>query len=194
MEIFLRRHSTTQSNLLRQYTGSTDVPLCEEGIALAKRQPARPDVGLVYVSSLRRTAQTAHIFYPNAAQQAVPGLDEMSFGAFEGHSWEDMQYDAAYAAWVDSGGTAPCPGGESREGFTERCCAAFLAILQKAGEEEELHIVAHGGTLMALMSEYGLPRRDYYDWLAPGCGGYRLRLAWEGEQPALHLLEEIRIL
>lgn len=196
MEIILRRHATTQSNLERRYTGLTDHPLCAEGIELAGRQPRRPEVEIVYVSGLRRTAETARILYPNAALVPVPGLNEMSFGAFEGRSWEEMKDDADYRAWVDSGGLARCPGGEDRAEFIARSSEALLGILQRAEAEnaQEVHIVSHGGTLMALMSAFGRPPRDYFDWLSTNCGGYRLRLEWEGEEPVLHLLEEIEVL
>lgn len=195
MEIILRRHSTTQNNLVRRYTGLTDEPLCKEGVALAERQPKRPDVGRVYVSGLRRTAETARILYPNAQLVPVPGLNEMSFGVFEGRSWEEMKDDADYQAWVDSGALGRCPGGETRAEFIARSGEAFRGILKEAGAEgaQEVYIVSHGGTLMALMSAFGRPKQDYFDWLSTNCGGYRLRLEWEGDTPALYLLEEIAV-
>ena len=33
-------------------------------------------------------------------------------------------------------------------------------------------ILAHGGTQMALMEQYGLPKKDYYSWCGPNGGGY----------------------
>lgn len=193
MDIIIRRHATTESNKSRRYTGSSDVPLCEEGIILARRQPKRLDVNHVFVSGLVRTATTARILYPAATQHPVAGLDEMNFGAFEGRSWEEMKGEPDYAAWMESGGLARCPGGEDRAGFIRRCRAAFGQVVESARalKLDEVHIVAHGGTMMALLSEYGRPPRDYYDWLVGNCAGYRLGLEWEDGRPALHLLEEI---
>ena len=43
-----------------------------------------------------------------------------------------------------------------------------------ADGEELLVILAHGGTQMAAMERYALPRRDYYAWCGPNAGGYVL--------------------
>lgn len=195
MDIVIRRHSTTESNKSHRYTGSSDVPLCEEGVILARRQPKRLDAGHVFVSGLARTAVTARILYPGAVLHPVPGLDEMNFGIFEGRSWEEMEHDPDYRAWIDSGGLSRCPGGEDRAGFIQRCQRALAQVLEEARALElaEVHIVAHGGTMMALLSEYGRPARDYYDWLVGNCAGYRMGLEWEGKRPVLNLFEEIEV-
>ena len=43
-----------------------------------------------------------------------------------------------------------------------------------AAGEERLAIVAHGGTQMAVLERYVLPRRDYYAWQGPYGGGFVL--------------------
>jgi broad specificity phosphatase PhoE len=35
-------------------------------------------------------------------------------------------------------------------------------------------VVAHGGTMMAILSRYADEPRDYYDWLVGNCCGYRI--------------------
>jgi alpha-ribazole phosphatase len=79
-----------------------------------------------------------------------------------------------------------CPGGESRAEFSERACSAFLSILdmehldmerkitpekKRESNSEDLIVVSHGGTQMAILERWGRPARDYYDWQRPcGCG------------------------
>ena len=62
-----------------------------------------------------------------------------------------------------------CPDGERKDDFSNRICNAFSALVDKAlaDGEELLVILAHGGTQMAAMERYALPRRDYMRGAAP---------------------------
>ena len=170
MKLFLVRHGMTAGNERRCYLGVTDEPLCPQGRAALA--PLDESLETVYVSPLLRTRETAAILFPNARQIPVEGLREMDFGAFEGKNYEDLSDDLAYRAWVEANCEPPCPGGESRAQFMDRTCRAFESLVDEAltRREARLVIVAHGGTAMAVGSRYGLPRRDYYDWM-PGNGG-----------------------
>lgn len=124
-ELYLIRHGKTYGNTLGRYIGTTDEELCEEGREALKRlkagrdfAAARPDV--VYASPLKRCVQTAEILFPEIPVKLVPDLRECDFGAFENKNYKELSGNAAYQAWIDSGGTLPFPGGESREAFQER--------------------------------------------------------------------------
>lgn len=179
MEVILRRHAMTAGNRLKQYIGSTDEPLCEEGELMARRCGSGPDrgVGRIYCSPMRRAVRTGRIFYPAAEVELVPALREMDFGVFESKSYEDLAGDPVYQEWLDTNCQAPCPGGESMEQFSRRVCLGFEALLEQAAArgEGQVVIVAHGGTLMAIMGAYAVPRRGYFDWQTPNCGGYEGR-------------------
>ena len=185
-EILILRHGRTEGNALHRYNGVTDEPLSPEGIeALAARR--YPAAELVYVTRLRRTRETAAILFPGAYQITVPGLREMDFGDFEGRSYLDMEHDAAYRAWVDSGCLSHIPNGECRADFLRRIGTAFRALL-RTDRSDRLTIVAHGGTLMAVCSLFVDPSRDYFDWQPKNGGGYLLRTT---EDPTrLELIEE----
>ena len=73
----------------------------------------------------------------------------------------EMEHDAAYRAWIDGDCTARCPNGESRAAFCERTCAAFALLLKEAAarEKQTLTIVAHGGTMRAVMERVLRRRR-----------------------------------
>ena len=179
MEVTILRHGKTDANRTHAYCGRyNDIGLSDEGIALAKEMGEDATLARVYVTPLVRTQQTARLLFPAAEQVVVEGLAEMDFGDFENRTYKDMENDAAYRAWVDSGCELPCPNGESRAEFTARNCAAFDELVREAAKrgEERLVIVAHGGTLMSIMGEYGRPKRAYWEWISQGCCGYRFEI------------------
>ena len=113
-ELYLIRHGKTYGNTLGRYIGTTDEELCEEGREALKRlkagrdfAAARPDV--VYASPLKRCVQTAEILFPEIPVKLVPDLRECDFGAFENKNYKELSGNAAYQAWIDSGGTLTFP-------------------------------------------------------------------------------------
>ena len=190
--IYLLRHGETAYNAEKRYQGVRDIPLSDAGRAKLRRADFSPRT--VYVSPLCRARESASILFPTAAQTVVPGLREMCFGAFEGRNYEEMEQNPAYRAWVDGGCMGRCPGGESRVEFSERVCAAFERLADAAvrAGENTLVIAAHGGTQMAVLERYAVPRRDYYAWCAPNGGGYILCAdRWQSEK-TLELVREVR--
>lgn len=192
MKIYLLRHGETAWNAQGRYLGRTDLPLTPSGreaLGQADFAPAR-----VYVSPLRRTAETAEILFPSAEQAVVPDFREMDFGVFEGRSWRDMEDFSPYREWVDGNCRGPIPDGESMERFCARACAAFEDLMDRAAEAGEalLAIVAHGGTQMAVMERFALPRRDYFSWRGPLGGGFVLDGSRWREERLLTLLDTVR--
>ena len=191
MTILLVRHGRTRFNDERRYQGRLDVPLSAAGAAELTAAEFAPET--VCVSPLRRAQQTADIVFPRARKKiAVPEFAEMDFGAFEGRTADEMADDPAYRAWVASGATLPCPGGESFASFSARVCAAFETLMRD-WQGETLAIVAHGGTLCALMDRYAVPERGYFDWMCGNGCGYRLdgdAALWR-ERRKLRLVEPV---
>ena len=192
MRIYLLRHGETRYNAEKRYLGRTDIPLSPKGREELDRADFSPET--VYVSPLRRTAETAEILFPEARLIPVPDLREMDFGIFEGRTYLDMADLSAYREWVDGGCLGQIPGGEGKADFCERVCAAFAALADRAAEngENPLVIVAHGGTQMAVMERYALPRRDYFGWLGPYGGGYVLDAALWKRERVLKLVETVQ--
>ncbi|MBR3560863.1 MAG: histidine phosphatase family protein [Oscillospiraceae bacterium] len=193
MSIWLLRHGRTQFNDERRYQGMLDIPLSPVGAAELRAAEFAPET--VYVSPLRRSQETARIVFPDARQIVVDDFAEMDFGAFDGRTADEMAEDAAYRAWVDGDCTARCPGGESRAAFCDRSCAAFERLLDdgKTCQGKLLVIVAHGGTLRAVMERFALPERDYFDWMSGNGGGYRLSFdaaLWDARRK-LRLVERV---
>ncbi|MCC8139669.1 MAG: histidine phosphatase family protein [Lachnospiraceae bacterium] len=182
-EILLLRHGKTTGNLEHRYVGCcTDEPLCEEG----RRELAgkkMPPVRLLYVSPMKRCTETAELLWPqHPPLRIVPNLRETDFGDFENKNHEELSGNPDYQAWVDSGGALPFPNGETTEFFRKRCCNAFEQIVEELRESQEegprvapnilrTGIVAHGGTIMAILERFGFPKMDYFDYqVKNGCG------------------------
>jgi len=187
MLIYLLRHGETDWNAEKRYQGLTDIPLSERGRAALGRADFAPE--RVYVSPLRRAAETAAVLFPGAEQIAVPGLREMDFGSFEGRNADEMADDPAYRAWVEGGCSGRCPGGEDWAEFSARTCAAFSRLMEAASDP--LVVVAHGGTQMAVLERYGRPARPRYGWLSPNGGGFLLECGDWSKRRELSLLKEV---
>lgn len=182
MRVLLIRHGLTALSEAHRYQGRIDTPLSPAGRAVLR--PAADAPAAVFHSPLLRAAETAQVLFPASDRIAVPDLREMDFGTFEGRGWWEMEQDADYRAWVDGGCLGQCPGGESREEFSERVCAAFSGLMAQAFAQEayELVVVAHGGTQMAVLERWGVPERDYYRWqTACGSGWVLDAPGWPGK-------------
>ena len=188
-ELILIRHGKTAGNLLGRYIGSrTDEPLCDEGREeLAGKQ--LPEVERLYVSPMKRCVETAEILWPGfdrKKMQKVTDLRECDFGDFENKNYKELSGNGDYQAWIDSNGTLPFPNGESMDAFKSRCLEAFARIVEEvSGAEQEwiasgktgifrAGIVVHGGTIMAILEQYGCPKAAYFDYQVKNGCGYRL--------------------
>ena len=188
-ELILIRHGKTAGNLLGRYIGSrTDEPLCDEGReGLAGKQ--LPEVERLYVSPMKRCVETAEILWPGfdrKKMQKVTDIRECDFGDFENKNYKELSGNGDYQAWIDSNGTLPFPNGESMDAFKSRCLEAFARIVEEvSGAEQEwiasgktgifrAGIVVHGGTIMAILEQYGYPKAAYFDYQVKNGCGYRL--------------------
>ena len=188
-ELILIRHGKTAGNLLGRYIGSrTDEPLCDEGREeLAGKQ--LPEVERLYVSPMKRCVETAEILWPGfdrKKMQKVMDLRECDFGDFENKNYKELSGNGDYQAWIDSNGTLPFPNGESMDAFKSRCLEAFARIVEEvSGAEQEwiasgktgifrAGIVVHGGTIMAILEQYGYPKAAYFGYQVKNGCGYRL--------------------
>ena len=148
---------------------------------------------IVYVSPYLRAMQTADILFPDAGKVEIPEFAECRFGEFEYKNYAELNGNPDYQRYIDSGGTTAFPGGETKAEFTDRVMRGFEKVFVDAESREEqkrlrcdvslrietahtslsdtIIIVAHGGTIMALMDQLSEPHKDYFDWqVKPGEG------------------------
>lgn len=186
-KLILIRHGKTYGNTLAKYIGSrTDESLCEEGVCLLKEKEY-PDAERIYASPMKRCRETADLLYPKVKRTEVPSFRECDFGIFENKNYQELSDHPAYQAWIDSNGTLPFPEGESMEEFRERCCKGFEACMENIlkNKFQQVALVVHGGTIMSIMSRYGLPVRDYFSWQLKNGEYYELSVEkelWEKER------------
>lgn len=181
-EVCLIRHGKTRGNLEGRYVGRTDEPLDpSEAARLTVPSGDAPD--LIFISPMRRCRQTADILFPGCGMIEIPEFTEIDFGTFEYHTWTELSGRTDYQTWIDSGGRLPFPDGESQDGFRRRVLTGFGRMCRMIADFSEdvdensdgrtvrAAAVVHGGTIMALLSELGVPRRDYFSWhVENGCG------------------------
>ena len=177
IKLWLIRHGKTEGNKLARYIGTTDEPLCQEGTDFLKKMDY-PEVQDIYVSPLKRCVQTAEILFPGKPVHIIEELAECDFGEFENKNYKELEGNAKYQAWIDSNGTLPFPGGESREAFKSRNLRGFDRAVTGCirNHISEAALVVHGGTIMNIMEEYADIRKPFYEWHVKNGGGYEVEL------------------
>lgn len=157
IRICLIRHGSTPGNEAQRYVGITDDPLSEAGaqaLRIAADSGRYPPVQAVYTSPLLRCRQTAGILYPAHTPVPVPELAEYDFGPFENKTHGDLKQNLSYRRWIADRGMSGVPGGEDMRAFHARCMGGFEKSVSGAlaGGLTAVAVVAHGGTIMMLMS------------------------------------------
>lgn len=145
--------------------------LCSEGITLIDRQAPilqkyKPD--LLFVSPMLRCRETAARLFPNIAQKIVPDFRECDFGQFEGKNYLELSGNAAYQAWVDSGRHAALSRRRIQRSLSSSHLQSDFYIVQE-NTVDTIAIIAHGGTMMSILSVYEIQKKDYFDWNIPHC-------------------------
>jgi broad specificity phosphatase PhoE len=151
-EVVLARHGETEWSRELKHTGSTDVPLTDEG----KRQAQRLGEALrgrafahVLASPLRRALETARLagFEPGLRDE----LQEWDYGDYEGRRTAEIREQApGWTVW-----TQPVPNGETIEEVGKR---ADRVLEELRSVDGDVLMFAHGHVLRVLAARWlGLP-------------------------------------
>lgn len=169
--LLLARHGLTTWNALGRFQGQTDVPLSEIGqgqaAALGKRL-ASAQIDAIYASDLQRARATAEAIHSHHScpLYVEPGLREMSFGQWEGLTYDEIQArdpDFLDRWQADMLNLAP-PGGETLAQVAGRVKTVTGKITATHPEGNVL-LVAHGGTLQVLLCQFlGLSPQAYWQF------------------------------
>ena len=190
--LILVRHGQTNSNIEHRWQGWLDTPLNELGRVQAAQVAQRlswrkGQIHTLYSSPLARAYHTAK---PIAAALDLPihlveGLKEFHFGEVEGLTTPQFQarFPQFFEKWQDKSDTTfAYPGGESRAGFYERVGETMDCIVARH-PEDTLVVVAHGGTLRAILTHYFPQRQELWqDFSAEHCSLTHLRLNGRGAE------------
>lgn len=156
MDVFAIRHGETAWSLSAQHTGTTDIPLTENGRQLATRlRPvlARQSFGLVLTSPLGRARETCELAGVGGSSVTDPDLTEWNYGEYEGLTPKQIhEADPDWLIFRDG-----CPGGESPEQVGAR---VDRVIARVRGADGNVALFAHGHILRVLAARWiGLPTR-----------------------------------
>jgi alpha-ribazole phosphatase len=196
IEIIMLRHAATKGNTEKRYIGITDEPILEsEEAGLKNLSGHLGNIDMVFVSPMLRCRMTADCVFPGAEQLIIPSFREMDFGRFENKNYQELSGDPAYQKWIDSGGTMAIPGGESMETFRQRTLEGFDEMMEicRNNGYKRMAVVAHGGTIMSILSSYARPSGGYYDFQVGPREGYVVVLdPLKYHEDGMRILRDIR--
>jgi probable phosphoglycerate mutase len=152
--IFLIRHGETAWTLSGQHTSTTDIPLTENGRAIASGLGpvlAGIDVGLVLTSPLRRARDTCELAGFGGRCEIDRDLMEWNYGEYEGLTSAEIK--AGVPGWMlfrDG-----CPGGETPEQVGAR---TDRVIARVRGLDKDVALFGHGHAFRVFAARWlGLP-------------------------------------
>jgi beta-phosphoglucomutase family hydrolase len=154
MQVFAIRHGETAWSLSGQHTGTTDLPLTDNGRRLAARMRpllAKIPFALVLCSPMRRARETCELAGFGDRAVIDPDLVEWNYGKYEGLTPDQIEKVApGWMVFRDGcpSGEAPDQIGARVDRVTDRCRAAG----------GDVALFAHGHVLRVLAARWiGLP-------------------------------------
>jgi broad specificity phosphatase PhoE/ribonuclease HI len=156
--LVLLRHGETPLSVERRFSGLGDPALTDNGLAQAaaaavklSRDPYKLDA--IITSPLTRARQTAEAVARSTGLDVETDEDlrEADFGAWEGHTFTEIQrqWPAELAAWLADPDVAP-PGGESFTTVTDRVARAQRRIIERY-EGRTVLVVSHVTPIKTLL-------------------------------------------
>jgi len=153
-KVYVVRHGETAWSLSGQHTGVTDIPLTENGRAVARRlQPilVTESFSLVLTSPLSRARETCELAGLGNLAVIEPSLVEWNYGEYEGLT--PKQIRAMRPGWMIF--RDGCPGGETPQQVGER---ADRVIARARAASGDVALFAHGHIFRVLVARWiGLP-------------------------------------
>lgn len=171
MKVIFIRHGKTEGNKYKRYIGSTDEPLCEEGIA-ELGTVKYPECDILVSSPMARCRQTAEIIYPDMDYSVCENFRECDFGMFEGKNYTELADVPEYQKWIDGNAEDPFPDGEDPYDFRRRCVCEFEKLAASVPEKCTAALIVHGGVIMSVLEKYAYPQKAFYEWSTENGHGY----------------------
>ncbi len=151
MKIYLMRHGETDLNKKRCFYGNLDISINQRGKEQAQiLHTLMQDIPVdkVYVSSLRRSQETAQLVFPASIPIPLKNLDEKGFGLWEGLTADQIQerFPLEWETWLAEPFTYKPPEAEDFGDFQDRVWTEIDRII-KDYPNQSLALVAHLGVL-----------------------------------------------
>ena len=199
-QLFLIRHGQTVGNVQHVWHGWTEGELTPLGVQQAEATALRlrseqarhlaacgETFDALYSSPLCRAWRTAEIIGQSLdlSPLAHEGLKEIWFGEIEGLTIDEFAvcYPEVHRRWSNRSDVSfTWPGGENRTAFHQRARRAIQEITS-GHEGQSIIVVAHGGTLRAILADLFPVRLGQWWTNALGnCSLTRVRLTTDGPQ------------
>jgi probable phosphoglycerate mutase len=154
VNVFAIRHGETARSLSGQHTGTTDIPLTDNGRRFAERMRpvlAEKAFALALCSPLQRARETCDLAGLGDAVVIEPDLVEWNYGQYEGLTPKQIHEGAPGWLIFRDG----CPGGE----MPEQVGARVDRVISRArAANGDVALFAHGHVLRVLAARWiGLP-------------------------------------
>jgi probable phosphoglycerate mutase len=146
VNVFAIRHGETVWSLSGQHTGTTDIPLTDNGRRLAERMRpvlAKNAFALVLCSPMQRARETCELAGLGDTGVIDPDLVEWNYGEYEGLT--PRQIHEATPGWLIF--KDGCPGGEAPEQVGARVDRVIARARAAPGD---VALFAHGHVLRVL--------------------------------------------
>jgi broad specificity phosphatase PhoE len=154
VSVFTIRHGETEWSLNGRHTGTTDIPLTDNGRRLAEllgRVLTREAFALVLVSPLQRARETCELAGLGGTAIIDADLVEWNYGEYEGLTPRQI-HEAAPGWLIFRDG---CPGGEAPGQVGAR---VDRVIARARAVDGDVALFAHGHVLRVLVARWlGLP-------------------------------------
>jgi broad specificity phosphatase PhoE len=150
VDVFVIRHGETEWSLSGQHTGTTDIPLTENGRRLAAQlRPilAKKSFAQVLTSPLQRARETCELAGLGAQAVVDPDLMEWNYGDYEGLTSEKIHESAPGWLIFENG----APGGETPEQVGTR---VGRVIARARAAQGDVALFAHGHVLRVLAARW----------------------------------------
>jgi broad specificity phosphatase PhoE len=145
-KVFAIRHGETEWSLNGRHTGTTDLPLTENGRRLAERMRSvlgKETFALVLVSPMRRARETCDLAGLGETAVIDRDLMEWNYGAYEGLTTSHIRESSPGWMLFRDG----CPDGETAEQVGAR---VDRVIARARAADGDVALFAHGHLLRVL--------------------------------------------
>jgi broad specificity phosphatase PhoE len=150
VDVFVIRHGETEWSVSGQHTGTTDIPLTENGRRLAAQlRPvlAKKSFAQVFTSPLQRARETCELAGLGAQAALDPDLMEWNYGKYEGLTSAKIHETApGWQIFADG-----APGGETPEQVGTR---VDRVIARARATQGDVALFAHGHVLRVLVARW----------------------------------------
>lgn len=167
MKIYLMRHGETDLNKKRCFYGRLDVSINQTGKDQAQSLHTLMQtipIDKVYVSSLRRSQETAQLVFPIHHPIPLKNMDEKGFGLWEGLTADQIQeqFPLEWEAWLAAPFTYRPPEAEAFGDFQDRVWTETDRLVNEH-PGQSLALVAHLGVLRLIYQRLVDPSALFWD-------------------------------